>query len=58
VANAVSFTFEFEVSLPLLARTTFHGGDTGYSWLVGALGAGAVAAAWTPPGPPAPESSG
>jgi MFS family permease len=38
-----TFTFEFEVSLPLLARTTFHGGDTAYSWLLGALGAGAVA---------------
>jgi MFS family permease len=38
-----TFTFEFEVSLPLLARTTFHGGATTYSWLIGALGAGAVA---------------
>jgi MFS family permease len=37
-----TFTFEFEVSLPLLAQTTFHGGDTAYSWLIGALGAGAV----------------
>src|SRR3984885_12761207 len=37
-----TFTFEFEVSLPLLARTTFHGTDTTYSWLLGALGAGAV----------------
>jgi MFS family permease len=37
-----AFTFEFEVSLPLLAEKTFHGGDTGYSWLIGALGAGAV----------------
>jgi MFS family permease len=37
-----TFTFEFEVSLPLLARTTFHGGDTTYSWLLGGLGAGAV----------------
>ena len=37
-----TFTFEFEVSLPLLARTTFHGGATAYSWLIGALGAGAV----------------
>jgi len=33
---------EFEVSLPLLARDTFHGTDTTYSWLIGALGAGAV----------------
>jgi MFS family permease len=38
-----TFTFEFEVSLPLLAHTTFHGGDIAYSWLIGALGAGAVA---------------
>jgi MFS family permease len=38
-----TFTFEFEVSLPLLARITFHSGDTGYSWLLGALGVGAVA---------------
>jgi MFS family permease len=39
-----TFTFEFEVSLPLLARTTFGGTDTTYSWLIGAVGAGAVAA--------------
>jgi MFS family permease len=38
-----TFTFEFEVSLPLLAQTTFHGTATTYSWLIGALGAGAVA---------------
>jgi MFS family permease len=38
-----TFTFEFEVSLPLLARITFHGGATTYSWLIGAVGAGAVA---------------
>ena len=38
-----TFTFEFEVSLPLLAETTFHGESTTYSWLIGALGAGAVA---------------
>jgi MFS family permease len=38
-----TFTFEFEVSLPLLARTTFHGTATTYSWLLGAVGAGAVA---------------
>jgi MFS family permease len=37
-----TFTFEFEVSLPLLAETTFHGMSTTYSWLIGALGAGAV----------------
>jgi MFS family permease len=38
-----TFTFEFEVSLPLLAEITFHGTGTTYSWLIGALGAGAVA---------------
>jgi MFS family permease len=38
-----TFTFEFEVSLPLLAETIFHGTATTYSWLIGALGAGAVA---------------
>jgi MFS family permease len=38
-----TFTFEFEVSLPLLAETTFHGTGTTYSWLLAALGAGAVA---------------
>ena len=38
-----TLTFEFEVSLPLLARLTFHGGATAYSWLLGAVGAGAVA---------------
>ena len=37
-----TLTFEFEVSLPLLARDTFGGTDTTYSWLIGALGAGAV----------------
>jgi MFS family permease len=38
-----TFTFEFEVSLPLLARNTFHGSSTTYSWLLAGLGAGAVA---------------
>jgi MFS family permease len=38
-----TFTFEFEVSLPLLAENTFHGTGTTYSWLIGAMGAGAVA---------------
>jgi MFS family permease len=37
-----TFTFEFEVSLPLLAENTFHGTSTTYSWLLGAMGAGAV----------------
>ena len=38
-----TFTFEFEVSLPLLATKTFHGSGTTYSWLLGAFGASAVA---------------
>jgi MFS family permease len=38
-----TLTFEFEVSLPLLAEKTFHGTGTTYSWLIGALGAGAIA---------------
>jgi MFS family permease len=38
-----TLTFEFEVSLPLLATKTFHGTGTTYSWLLGAVGAGAVA---------------
>jgi MFS family permease len=42
MAAVGTFTFEFEVSLPLLARDTFHGTGTTYSWLIGALGAGAV----------------
>jgi MFS family permease len=43
VALIGTFTFEFEVSLPLLATTTFHGTAATYSWLLGAFGAGAVA---------------
>jgi MFS family permease len=38
-----TFAFEFEVTLPLLAQNTFHGSATAYSWLLGGLGAGAVA---------------
>jgi MFS family permease len=37
-----TFTYEFEVTLPLIARDTFHGGPTAYSWLLGAFGFGAV----------------
>jgi MFS family permease len=37
------FAFEFEVSFPLLAHDTFHGGADAYGWLLGAFGAGAVA---------------
>jgi MFS family permease len=39
-----TFAFEFEVSFPLLADHTFHGGADAYGWLLGAFGAGAVAA--------------
>lgn len=37
-----TFAYEFEVTLPLVARSTFHGGPTAYSWLLGAFGVGAV----------------
>jgi MFS family permease len=37
-----TFTYEFEVTLPLIARDTFHGGPAAYSWLLGAFGCGAV----------------
>ena len=37
-----TFAFEFEVSFPLLAHDTFHGGADAYSCLLGAFGAGAV----------------
>jgi MFS family permease len=37
-----TLTFEFEVSLPLLATDTFQGGPNAYSWLLGAFGTGAV----------------
>jgi hypothetical protein len=44
-----TFTFEFEVSLPLLARVTFHSGNSGYSWLLGAPIIGALADIAGPP---------
>ncbi len=37
-----TFTYEFEVSLPLFAHVTLHGEATTYSWLIGAFGAGSV----------------
>jgi MFS family permease len=37
-----TFTYEFEVSLPLFARGPLQGGATTYSWLMGAFGLGAV----------------
>jgi MFS family permease len=38
-----TFAFEFEVSFPLLAEKTFHGGADAYGLLLGAFGLGAVA---------------
>ncbi len=38
-----TFTFEFQVSLPLLAQFTFHGNAGSLAFLTGALGVGAVA---------------
>jgi MFS family permease len=37
-----TFTYEFEVSLPLFARGPLAGGATTYSWLMGAFGLGAI----------------
>jgi MFS family permease len=37
-----TFTYEFEVSLPLFARGPLAGGASTYSWLMGAFGVGAV----------------
>jgi MFS family permease len=37
-----TFAFEFEVSFPLFAHDTFHGGADAYGWLLGAFGLGAV----------------
>jgi MFS family permease len=37
-----TFTYEFEVSLPLFARGPLHGDAATYSWLIGAFGAGSV----------------
>jgi predicted MFS family arabinose efflux permease len=36
------FAFNFTVTLPLLAKFTFHGGAGTYSWFLVAMGAGAV----------------
>lgn len=35
-------TYEFQVSLPVLARTTFHGGAVVYGFMTGMMGIGAV----------------
>jgi MFS family permease len=37
-----TFTYEFEVTLPLVARDGFHGAPVAYSWLLAAFGCGAV----------------
>lgn len=37
-----TFTYEFEVSLPLFAKTSLSGDPITYSWLIGAFGAGSV----------------
>jgi predicted MFS family arabinose efflux permease len=37
-----TFTYEFEVSLPLFARGPLAGGATTYTWLMGAFGLGSV----------------
>jgi MFS family permease len=50
-----TFAFEFEVSLPLLARDTFDGGADAYSWLLGAFGIGAVLAGLNAAGSPRPS---
>jgi MFS family permease len=37
-----TLTYEFGVTLPLLARITFHGNASSYAWLTCSMGAGAV----------------
>jgi MFS family permease len=37
-----TLTYEFGVTLPLLARFTFHGNASTYAWLTCSMGAGAV----------------
>lgn len=37
-----TFTYEFEVSLPLFAHVSLEGTDGTYSWLIGAFGMGSV----------------
>jgi MFS family permease len=39
-----TLTYEFEVSLPIFAEQTIHGGLDGYSWLTSAFGAGTIVA--------------
>ena len=37
-----TLSYEFAVSIPLLAQFTFHSGATGYAWLTSAMGIGAA----------------
>ncbi len=37
-----TLAYEFQVSLPIIARITFHGTAGTYAWLTGAMGLGAV----------------
>jgi MFS family permease len=37
-----TLTYEFQVTLPLLAKYTFHGNASSYAWLTAAMGGGAV----------------
>jgi MFS family permease len=37
-----TIAYEFQVTLPVLARTTFHGGSEAYGFMTGAMGIGAV----------------
>jgi MFS family permease len=43
MALAGTFAYEFQVSLPLLARVSLHGGASTYGFLTAAMGVGAVA---------------
>ena len=43
------FAFNFTITLPLLAKFTFHGGAGLYSSFLAAMGAGAVSGACSPP---------
>ncbi|MCU1488697.1 MAG: major facilitator superfamily 1 [Acidimicrobiaceae bacterium] len=37
-----TLAYEFQVSLPVLAHTTFHGGSVAYGFMTGSMGVGAV----------------
>ena len=44
MAMVGTLAYEFQVSLPLLACVSLHGGASTYGFLTAAMGAGAVAA--------------